>query len=376
MSQRVLLHHSSHGRTAPDAVREFAAASGYPVLEVHHAHEIHARVSRNYPAALVVDAAPPGDGALSLCRQVKHDSFTSVVPVIMYLDHKTGNEELAASALEAGADEVLYGGGREVLLRLKMAVARAERDVGVHPTTLLPGTVQIQRDISERLNGGGKFAVCYADLDHFKEFNDRYGYIHGDRVILVLSRILREVVRAYSPKAFVGHIGGDDFIFNAPLQDYRTCCEEVIGVFNELIPLQYTEEDRERGYFLGKDRRGEVYPVPLMTLSIGVVTNEHRSFVHTAQISELATEMKAYAKTFSGSIYVVDRRTDHPHFDAGAAAGRDPMAIVAAHDQSASAAMPPLPDPSSRASAPAAAVGPADGDADAALAVAREAGDA
>jgi GGDEF domain-containing protein len=188
---------------------------------------------------------------------------------------------------------------------------RAERDVSVHPTTLLPGTVQIERDIAERLRSGEQFAVCYADLDHFKEFNDRYGYNNGDRVILILSRILRDVVRAYSPTAFVGHIGGDDFIFNAPLEDFRLCCEEVISVFNELIPLQYSEEDRARGFFFGKDRRGEEYEVPLMTLSIGVVTNERRTFVHTAQISELATEMKAYAKSFSGSIYVVDRRTAH-----------------------------------------------------------------
>ncbi len=329
MPQRVLLHHSTHGRSAPEAVRVFAAAQGMPVHEVRSMHDVHARVGRSYPAALVVDASLPGDGALVLCRQMKRDAFTSVVPVVMYLDAQAGNEEVAAAALEAGADEVLYGGGREVLLRLKMAVARAERDVSVHPTTLLPGTVQIQRDIAERLRSGEKFAVCYADLDHFKEFNDRYGYIHGDRVILILSRILREVVRAYSPQAFVGHIGGDDFIFNAPLADFRACCEEVIGVFNELIPLQYTEEDRQQGFFVGKDRRGEAYQVPLMTLSIGVVTNEHRTFVHTAQISELATEMKAYAKTFSGSIYVVDRRTDHPHLEAATAAA-DPIAIVAA----------------------------------------------
>jgi len=334
MPQRVLLHHSSHGRAAPDAVRELAAAAGFPVLEVLDAGDVHARVSRTYPAALVVDAAPPADGALALCRQMKQDAFSSVVPVVMYLPEKEGNEELAAAALEAGADEVLYGRGREVLLRLKLAVARAERDVSVHPTTLLPGTVQIQRDIAERLRTGEKFAVCYADLDHFKEFNDRYGYVHGDRVILILSRILREVVRAHSPAAFVGHIGGDDFIFNVPLDDFRRCCEEVIGVFGELIPLQYAEEDRDRGYFVGKDRRGEVYQVPLMTLSIGVVTNEHRSFVHTAQISELATEMKAYAKTFTGSIYVVDRRTDAPRFEMQPpSAASDPLAIVAARDE-------------------------------------------
>ena len=127
---------------------------------------------------------------------------------------------------------------------------------------------------------------------------------------LVRSRILRDVVRAHSRTGFVGHIGGDDFIFVAPLQEFRRCCEDIIDVFSELIPLQYTLEDRARGHFVGKDRRGEAYQVPLMTLSIGVVTNEHRHFVHTAQVSELATEMKAYAKSFSGSIYVVDRRSD------------------------------------------------------------------
>jgi diguanylate cyclase (GGDEF)-like protein len=314
MPQRVLLHHSPHGRPAPRAVREFAEAAGYPVVEVRNAQEIPVRVSRVYPAALVVDASGDADGALELCRHMKHEAFTSVVPVIMYLESPGRRDEVVSAALEAGADEVLNGDldGREFWLRLKLAVARAERDVSVHPTTLLPGTVQIQRDIAERLRSGEKFAVCYADLDHFKEFNDRYGYVHGDRVILILSRILREVVRAYSPAAFVGHIGGDDFIFNAPLADFRTCCEEVISVFNELIPLQYSADDQVKGFFTGKDRRGEVYQVPLMTLSIGVVTNENRSFVHTAQISELATEMKAYAKTFVGSIYVVDRRTDQP----------------------------------------------------------------
>jgi GGDEF domain-containing protein len=318
MPQRVLLHYSPHGRAAPGAVREFAEAHGYPVVEVLTAEDILVRVNRSYPAALIVDASLPSDGALAVCSGIKRESFTSVVPVITYLVAGRDGEDGAARALEAGADEVLAGtlSERECRLRLRMALTRAERDVSVHPTTLLPGTVQIERDIAERLRAGEKFAVCYADLDHFKEFNDRYGYNNGDRVILILSRILREVVRAHSPTAFVGHIGGDDFIFNAPAADFRRCCEEVISVFGELIPLQYAEEDRERGFFWGKDRRGEVYQVPLMTLSIGVVTNEHRGFVHTAQVSEVATEMKAYAKTFSGSIYVVDRRGERHGHDA------------------------------------------------------------
>jgi diguanylate cyclase (GGDEF)-like protein len=322
MSQRVILHYSPHGRPAPEVVRLYAAERDFPIVEASGEADVAARVGRAYPAALILDASPDADESLRVCAAVKGEAFTSVVPVIMYLASNGGGDDAAAVALEAGADEVLSHGlsDRECALRLRMALRRAERDVSVHPTTLLPGTVQIERDIAERLRSGEKFAVCYADLDHFKEFNDRYGYNNGDRVILILSRILRDVVRAHSRASFVGHIGGDDFIFNAPLTDFRQCCEEVISVFTELIPLHYAEEDQQRGFFIGKDRRGEEYEVPLMTLSIGVVTNEHRSFVHTAQISELATEMKAYAKTFSGSIYVVDRRHGGP-WDPAASGG-------------------------------------------------------
>ncbi|HEX8361846.1 MAG TPA: GGDEF domain-containing protein [Longimicrobium sp.] len=314
MLPRVLLHYSPHGRAAPGLVHEFASSRGHSVVEVKSPGELEQRAGHMQAVALVVDASEPAGSALEVCRRFKGEAFTSVFPVIMYVAVDASRAESAAEALAAGADEVLNAGfsERESVLRLDLALHRADRDVGVHPTTLLPGTVRIERDIALRLAAGEKFAVCYADLDHFKEFNDRYGYNHGDRVILILSRILREVVRAHSPTAFVGHIGGDDFIFNAPLEDFRACCEEVLAVFNELIDLQYTEEDRERGYFVGKDRRGGEHQVPLMTLSIGVVTNEHRRFTHTAQISELATEMKAYAKSFSGSVYVVDRRSDEP----------------------------------------------------------------
>jgi GGDEF domain-containing protein len=166
----------------------------------------------------------------------------------------------------------------------------------------------IERDIAARLLAGEEFAVCYADIDHFKEFNDRYGYTHGDRVILLVSKILRDVVKAFAPTGFIGHIGGDDFIFNVSLDVFEVCCREIIAIFDTLLPYQYSEEDRKAGFFWGKDRRGQLHRIPLMTLSIGIVTNQERNFTHTAQVGELASEMKAYAKTKQGSIYVVDRR--------------------------------------------------------------------
>ena len=101
--------------------------------------------------------------------------------------------------------------------RLDAMLVRTERDVSVHPSTRLPGTTEIEREIRRRLESEQEFAVCYADLDHFKEFNDRYSYYDGDRVIYLLSRILHDVVKGLlGPRGFVGHIGGDDFIFVMP----------------------------------------------------------------------------------------------------------------------------------------------------------------
>ena len=203
--------------------------------------------------------------------------------------------------------------------RLDGLMTRTARDVAVNPSTRLPGTTEIERAIRRRMEDGGLFAVCYADLDHFKEYNDRYSYYDGDRVIYILSRILHDVVNGMlGAQGFVGHIGGDDFILVIPFESIAAVCSEILEVFDTLIPYQYNEQDRRAGYYFGKDRRGQLHRVPLMTLSIGIVTNQHRRFAHPAQVSELATEMKSYAKTQVGSVFVVDRRHDpEPDDDSG-----------------------------------------------------------
>jgi GGDEF domain-containing protein len=307
-SERTIAVYGPHSREALERVRRFAEADDRPFMELPSLEAARALLNRSFPSALVLGSAGERESVLELCTELKRDSFTAIVPVVVLTED--GDGELAARALGAGADEVLTDSIalEEHDLRLELVLRRAARDVSVHPTTRLPGTILIERDIHDRMRTGGGFAVCYADLDHFKEFNDRYGYNSGDKVILLLSRILRDVVRALAPGGFVGHIGGDDFIFNVPQEYLEACCDEIIQIFDELIPYQYTEEDRRAGYFLGRDRRGAVHRIPLMTLSIGVVTDQRNVFSHTGQVSELAAEMKSYAKTLPGSKYVVDRR--------------------------------------------------------------------
>ena len=305
----LIVFHSRRGAAEPATLAAFVRDQGFQMKGVDDRDAVVALVNRSHPSLVVLDAR--GDHLsplLELCAALKSDPFTAIVPVLAWT--RTPDLDAVRRAFDAGADECISDAmsEEEQRLRIRTIIRRAERDVSVHPTTRLPGTPQIERDIMARLASGERFAVCYADIDHFKEFNDRYSYRHGDRVILLLSRILRDVVKAYAPTGFIGHIGGDDFIFNVPADRYELCCREIIQIFDLLIPYQYTPEDREAGFFWGKDRRGQLRRVPLMTLSIGVVTNEHRTFTHMAQVSELATEMKAYAKTKEGSLFVVDRR--------------------------------------------------------------------
>jgi GGDEF domain-containing protein len=304
-----ILFFSPDGCPVPALVRQWAAAHAFPHLVFKQPDDVESIVLRGHPCLLFVDGDNSGTVGVGLVRRLKSDAFTAIVPITTLTG--THHPEQVQAWFTSGADEVLTGlfSPAEQRSRMDAMLVRTERDVSVHPSTRLPGTTEIEREIRRRLDSNLEFAVCYADLDHFKEFNDRYSYYDGDRVIYILSRILHDVVKVImGSRGFLGHIWCDDFIFIIPAGDISPVCSEILEVFDSLVPLQYNEQDRRAGYFFGKDRRGQLHRVPLMTLSIGIVTNRHRRFAHPAQVSELATEMKSYAKTLPGSVFVVDRR--------------------------------------------------------------------
>lgn len=281
-----------------------------PVFHVRQADELMAMALRARPRIVIFDGRLSEETARAACCRMKSDSYTGVVPALLVAGE---TENHLAAALDSGADEVLdfSMSAGDAVRRLDAMLARSDRDLGVHPSTRLPGAGAIETEITRRLDGRDLFAVCYADLDHFKEYNDRYSYYEGDRVIRILAMLLHDVVKGmFGEYAFVGHIGGDDFIFIIPYDGIADVCDEITATFDLLVPYQYSEPDRRAGYFFGKDRRGVLDGVPLMTLSIGIVTNVQRTFKEARQVSRLATEMKTYAKTLSGSVYSIDRRTD------------------------------------------------------------------
>lgn len=316
-----------HRDPLPDPVEGWLSTLHLTVDRLTDASDLVARCSRSQPRILLFDGRRSAAVVGDTLRRLKADAYTAVVPSIVVT---RGADEAVGEAFDAGADEVVPEScpPAEAAARLAATLRRSDRDVQVHPSTRLPGAVEIDAEISRRMALGGSFAACYADIDFFKEFNDRYSYNQGDRVIRIVAQILHDVVRGLCGRAgFVGHIGGDDFIFIIPIEDVVAVCGEIINVFDTLMPLQYSEEDRGAGYFLGKDRRGQLHRVPLMSISIGVVTTERRRFSHAAQVSALATEMKSYAKTIPGSVFSIDRRHDDSQMEDAHESG--PIRLIA-----------------------------------------------
>ncbi len=163
--------------------------------------------------------------------------------------------------------------------------------------------------LKRRLESEQPFAFCVLDLDNFKAFNDHYGYAHGNDVIKETARIVEDAMKAKaSPEDFVGHIGGEDFVVITTPATMREISAEIVKQFDGRIPDFYDRGDRENGFIFGKTRYGEAMRFPLMTISIAIVTNEQHKLSNPIKTSEIAAELKDYAKTIAKSVYVVDKR--------------------------------------------------------------------
>lgn len=245
---------------------------------------------------------------LKLLKKIKKHSVLSLVPLVLY--HPNPKKKLLLAGLSLGVDEFLTRRWDKDLIsgRLKMLLKRSQRDLGMNPTTKLPGMSLIQKEMDRRIKKGEVFAVCYADLDDFKAYNDYYGYFYGDRLIKRTSELIRDIVYGSTENAFVGHIGGDDFIFLIPANKIHEICSHIIDSFDEIIVSFYKEKDVKKGYIITKNRRGVLEEFSIMTLSIAVVVNQDRMFSHVGEISHMITDLKKYTKSLSGSNYTIERR--------------------------------------------------------------------
>lgn len=179
-----------------------------------------------------------------------------------------------------------------------------------NPLTGLPGNVPIGEEVQRLLDERQRFVVAYADLDHFKPFNDHYGYGAGDELIRALGRMLQEAVDA--PLDFVGHIGGDDFVILLQSYNWMSRLEKIIEQFSREALCCFDSKDVAAGGYEVAGRDGSQQFFPLTTLSIGVLQVEPGAYTSHYEVASAATQAKKMAKKQQGSVIHVDAVTPLP----------------------------------------------------------------
>ena len=180
--------------------------------------------------------------------------------------------------------------------------ARVEAARHANPLTFLPGNIPISIHIERLLEAGVGFVACYADLNNFKVFNDRYGYWRGDEMIRLLARLA--VSHTDSQVDFVGHIGGDDFLILFQSSDWRARCEQLIESFNEGARALYDDSAQQAGGIEAEDRYGVLRFTPLTSLSIGAVCVARDTYQDTEGIASGAAQAKHFAKQAPKGLWV------------------------------------------------------------------------
>jgi diguanylate cyclase (GGDEF)-like protein len=189
-----------------------------------------------------------------------------------------------------------------------MAKVQLEMAKGTNPLTGLPGNVVIEKRIERCIGLGKPFTLIYADLDNFKVYNDTYGFQNGDKILMLLARIMGWALRRHGcDNGFLGHIGGDDFVIITSPHCAERIAKAVVRCFKRLIRGCYNREDLERGWILANGRDGIQAKFPLVSVSLGIMDCVGPCTL--SQISERSAEIKKFAKSFEGNAAIRDRRS-------------------------------------------------------------------
>lgn len=249
------------------------------VFSRRFAHELHAhKPIRDFisPLSVIVDVATD-------------------LKVVGQLISEDPDQNLSVDFIVSENEQYLGVGKVRDLLRAiteeKLRTARHS-----NPLTQLPGNVPLYEWVDHLLLHQKAFVVAYCDINHFKPFNDAFGYSAGDEAILRLSRILCECVDLSCD--FIGHVGGDDFILVMSSPDWQQRCEQILHRFAEagrqLLPPNLTE-------YWSLNRQGQQQKFGALSLAIGCVSPDLSLCKTHHQVSQLLAEAKHNAKMQGGN---------------------------------------------------------------------------
>lgn len=290
-------------------VAEVLTEAGFTVVQAEDGQDAVEKTYKENPDLLILDYDMPRKTGFEVVREIRSRTGYLHTPIIIFTadTHKSTKME----GLGLDIDDYLNkpADGDEIVARVKLLLKRNKQKMDSNPLTRLPGNPSIQARVESEIASKRPFAVLYCDLNNFKAYNDKYGFAAGDRVLTAVANII--VTAAGQDKtAFVGHIGGDDFIVVCAFDKAQAIAQSIITQLDAAAPAFYNEADRAQGFMESVNRKGEKERFKFLSVGIGIVHNTQRPLTSFAMVSNIGSELKCLAKRHEGASYfVLDRRT-------------------------------------------------------------------
>jgi PleD family two-component response regulator len=291
------------------ALSERLAVDGIVCESVHDGLTALQRAIAIRPQLIVLDLTLPELSGDQVFERLQADHRTRYTPVVFLTGSAQRDEKVAH--LRAGADDYVTKPFdlEELAARVHAALRRLRTLGGLNPLSGLPGNTAIYEEITARLRAGERFACLYLDIDNFKSFNDRYGFTRGDTLIAELAEaIFGAVASSGEGDAFLGHIGGDDFVVLCAVDEAVALAEEMVTRFGVRSRQLHDAGDIAAGGYEAPNRRGLRSRWPFASVSVGIALSDSRVFPTAAALAQAAAEMKTVAKRQGEQRVALDRR--------------------------------------------------------------------
>lgn len=296
-------------------LKEALGVKEYQTVMVLNGEDAAQFALREIPHLIIIDSMLPALNGYELIRRLRDHPKSMHIPIIVVSSRNSAADKIRA--FELGVDSYITRpfDENELLAHVRRQLRRVQQN-SLSPLTQLPGGLQLEKAIDYKLNGMDPWSILYVDLDNFKAFNDVYGFLAGNTMILLVSRICQDVVYEYgNSDDFVGHIGGDDFLIVTTPDRATTLYRHILDRYKRESIALYRPDDLDRGSISGVDRKGRPYQFPLVSLSIGIVSDQLRYPHSIDEIGTLAAEAKRHAKLSSNNVFHISSQRNRPVLD-------------------------------------------------------------
>lgn len=285
---------------APDIsslLKIYFSSQGYEVLTAMRGQAALEICRKTPPNLALLDVNLPDMEGYDIGKALRSSPRTRHIPIIFLTargerqDRLKGLGEVQAQYYIVKPFDI-----EEVHTIVRNQLEDVRRKNQSHPVTNLPTAELINEQLRTLLANDG-WALGLFHINGFETFTQSYGPVVGEDVLKFTSLLLSEAVDELGgPDDFVGQmVVGPDFIVTSSPERVRAISERLINRFDEEVGLHYNYKHRKQGYIEATDEHGMMRQIPLMSLSIGVLTSQNGPFYDIRELSETVEETRQKA---------------------------------------------------------------------------------